>query len=104
MIITNYIDLICKFPALDIPQNLSDVYIPKNKGITVFKNYLAVDMFMSDEIIAHHMLEMANAVRSGIYPMCPWGNKGFKSSYIKVYEDYQHHPIYGEYVAWVVHI
>jgi hypothetical protein len=102
--ITNYIDLICKFPALDIPQNLSDVYIPEHKSITLYRNYRAVELFMNAEVVPYDMLELANAVHPGNYTVCPWGNQGFKTSYIRVYEDYQQHHVYGEYVAWAVHI
>jgi hypothetical protein len=102
--ITNYADLAFKFPELNYPQNRYDVYISEYKHITLYKNYWAVELFMNAEVVPYDMLELANAVHPGNYTMCPWGNQGFKTSYIRVYEDYQQHPVYGEYVAWAVHI
>ena len=102
--ITNYTDLIHKFPELVKLRHLSNVYISEYKHITLYRNYWAVELFMNAEVVPYDMLELANAVHPGNYTVCPWGNQGFKTSYIRVYEDYQQHPVYGEYVAWAVHI
>lgn len=79
--------------------NVSEFY-----PVTLFREYNAVDLYLSGNDMPEHLRKVLYSTREGSYWMHDIGNHGFKRSYLKLYTAYRQHPKYGMYVGWMVHI
>jgi len=100
----NYASLLSDFSEELDTSSLYDVIIPTDIGITIFRTYTGIALYLEGKSIPEAHIARAHVVKHGMYyGLFNIGNKGFKRSYLKVYESHRNHPVYGNYVGWVVH-
>lgn len=88
------------------PSDLENVSIPQGETITLFKTYRGIEKYFDGDTIPDMLILRVTAVKKekDTYQLYNVGNKGFKKSYLKVYDKEQTHPQYGVYVGWMVHL
>lgn len=101
----DYKSLILDFSEELHPSRLADVQIPRYSDIKIFRTYAGIAIYLAGNLVPERHITQTNAVREGMYyNLYDVGNRGFKRSYLKVYDKLQSHAEHGEYVGWMVHI
>ena len=97
--------LFSDFPEELNTSRLTDVYIPLDVQITVFRTYEGITQYLEGNGFSHIHLTQTHAKHEGMYHnLFDIGNHGFKRTYLKVYDAYRSHADLGAYVGWMVHI
>jgi hypothetical protein len=101
----DYKSLILDFPEELDSSRLTNVHIPQYSDVKIFRTYTGIAIYLAGNQVPEIHITRTNVVRDGMYDnLYDVGNRGFKRSYLKVYDRLQSHTEHGTYVGWMVHI